>query len=309
MPSKTNIVILGLGAVGGYYGGKLASYYLKENRIIFFARGENEKAIRMNGLKLISDEEEQIIHPSILTNNAADVGPVDLIIICVKSFDLEKSLESIKPCIDNKTIILPLLNGIDAPERIKIIIPETEVWDGCVYLVSRLIAPGVVKVSGAINHLYFGSRNASKEKLKQVENIFTSANIKATLSENITETVWEKFLFISPLATATSYFNISVGSILKNNENKEILLKLISELKNVAAANDIILPQDIIEKTINKITSLPFETTTSMHSDFQKGNKTEVDSLTGYVTRLGRKLNIATPMYDTLLNALKEKIK
>ena len=309
MPSKTNIAILGLGAVGGYYGGRLASYYSKENRIIFFARGENEKAIRMNGLKLISDEEEQIIHPSILTNNAAAVGPVDLIIICVKSFDLEKSLESIKPCIDNKTIILPLLNGVDAPERIKIILPETEVWDGCVYLVSRLIAPGVVKVSGAINHLYFGSRNASKEKLKQVENIFTSANIKATLSENITGTVWEKFLFISPLATATSYFNLSVGSILKNNENKEILLKLISELKNVTAANDIILPQDIIEKTINKITSLPFETTSSMHSDFQKGNKTEVDSLTGYVTWLGRKLNIATPVYDTILNALKEKIK
>lgn len=309
MTSKFKIAILGIGGVGGYIGGKLASHYsnLNDFEIIFFARGENEKAIKLNGLKLIATQKEEIIHPAIVTSKPEQTGFVDLIICSIKNYDLETSIESIKTCISNKTIILPLLNGVDASDRIKKMVPQAEVWEGCIYIVSRLIAPGVIKESGNINSLYFGSAQAPKEKLQQVETIFKSANINTHLSENILQTLWEKFLFISPLATLTSYLNLCVGDILSNKQHEALLMNLLAELKNIADAKSINLSENIIQKIVDKVKTLSPETTSSMHSDFKKGNKTEVDSLTAYVVREGNELNIPTPYYSKIFLELKKQ--
>lgn len=310
MISKFRIVILGIGGVGGYIGGKLAAYYADSHdvEVAFIARGENEQAIASNGLRLITSEGEQTVRPAIVTSRPDEIGAADLIICCVKSYDLEASMELLKPCVGDKTIILPLLNGIDAADRIKRILPGTEVWDGCMYIVSRLIAPGVVKESGNINVLYFGSAE-DKEKLKQVESIFTSAHINAHVSDNIQQTLWEKFLFISPFATLTSYLNLSLGDILNNVQHEELLRNLMSEIKSIANAKNIHLPENIIEKNINKMKSFAPETTSSMHSDVQKGNRTEFNSLTAYVIELGKEVNVPTPNYDKIVRELKEKIR
>jgi len=309
MTSKFKIAILGIGGVGGYIGGKLAAHFSNSNEfeIIFIARGENEKAIKSHGLKLITSGGNQISHPTIITSQPGEMGLVDLIICCTKSYDLETSIESVKHFMSSKTIILPLLNGVDAADRIKKIIPQAEVWEGCIYIVSRLISPGIVKESGNINSLYFGSPQASNEKLQQVETILKSANINAHLSENILQTVWEKFLFISPLATVTTYLDLTVGDILKNKSHKELLIHLLTELKQIADAKEISLSENIIQKIIDKVRSLSPGTTSSMHSDFQKGNKTELNSLTAYVVQAGKELGIPTPYYSKTLIALKEK--
>ena len=310
MIAKFRIAILGLGAVGGYYGGKLAAHYSdsKEIEIIFIARGENEKTIKSNGLKLITSQGEQIIHPAVITSQPGPLGIIDLLLVCVKSYDLEMSFEPLKPCINDQTIILPLLNGVDASERIKKIFPGTEVWEGCVYIVSRLVGPGVVKESGSINQLYFGSEQGTKEKLERVHAIFRSAGLNAHLATNISQTLWEKFLFISPLATLTSHLDLSIGAIVSNNQHQESLLNLIRELKSIAEAKNISLAENIVQKTLEKMRSLPPETTSSMHSDFKRGSKTEVDSLTAYVIKLGKELNIPTPYYEQMLAGLKEKL-
>ena len=134
MIAKFRIAILGLGAVGGYFGGKLAAHYSdsKEIEIIFIARGENENTIKSNGLKLITSQGEQIIHPAVVTSQPGLLGIIDLLLVCVKSYDLETSFEPLKPCINDQTIILPLLNGVDNSERIKKILPQADVWRGCV---------------------------------------------------------------------------------------------------------------------------------------------------------------------------------
>jgi len=311
MKSKFRIGILGLGGVGGFLGGKLAAHFSNADDVetIFIARGENEEIIRENGLKLITSQGEQIIHPSLVTSDPEKIGLLNFIVCTVKSYDLEASLELIRQCVNEQTIILPFLNGVDASERIKKLFPQTEVWEGCVYIVSRLIAPGVVKESGNINKFYFGSADGSKENIFKVETIFKSAGINIQLSENILQNLWEKFLFISPLATLTSYLDRSIGEILGNESHAQMLFQLLTEVKNVADAAGISLPENIVQKLWERMHSLAYETTSSMHDDFQRGHKTELDSLTGYVVKLGKELKVSTPYYEKMLIGLREKAK
>jgi len=308
---KTKIAILGTGAVGGYFGGLLAGRYLNsdEAEIIFITRPATEKIIREKGLKMIMQNEEKIVFPQQVTSDPKSLGKIDLLICCIKSYDLEESLKPLSGSITQQTIILPLLNGVDAKERIEKLFPATEVWDGCVYIVSRLIEPGVIKDSGNIRSLYFGSTSGSSEKLNQFESIFKDAGIDTHLSSTILGTIWEKFLFISPLASLTSYLDLPLGAIIENEDHKKILIQLLSELRSVANAKGIHFPDTIIDSTIAKMERLPYETTSSMHSDFRKGGKTEYRSLTEYVVALGKKLNVATPVYEKIAESLKQKSK
>ncbi len=306
MTDKFKIAVLGIGAVGGYIGGKLASHFSNsaDIEIYFIARGENGKTILENGLKLITPENESIAHPS-----KKELTKADIVICCTKSYHLESSMDAIKDHVDDRTVFLPLLNGVDAVERIHKIFPSSVVLEGCIYLVARLIAPGIVEQYGKVHQLYFGSENCPVDKLKKIEAIFRSADIDATLLENIRKKCWEKFFFISTIATLSSYLDATIGAILANSLFKEKLLELMNELKIVAIAKNAGLPDDIINKTLDTMAGLPFDTTPSMHTDFKKRNNTELESLTGYVVRLGKEFNIDTPIYNEMYAALEIRNK
>jgi 2-dehydropantoate 2-reductase len=307
---KTKIIIAGIGGVGGYFGGLLANhFYDNENvEIIFVARGEHLKAIQKNGLKVIKGENEFIAKPHIATDNTNEIGFVDFIIIATKSFDLETIIQQLQPCINQDTIVLPLLNGVDSKERINKILPNNIVLDGCAYIVSRLKQFGVIENSGNIQTLYFGLETIENDKLVKLENLFKEANIEASLSRNISTIIWEKFIFISPTATATSYFDKSIGEVLSDKEHYETIMELIEEVKQIAKAKQIIVSEDITEKTLKKLKALPFETTSSMHTDFKnKKLNNELASLTGYVLREGMKYNLETPIYNKTYAELKKK--
>ena len=144
---KTRIGILGLGGVGGYFGGLLAKAYSKseEVEIVFIARGETQKAIAENGLKIITDSTETIVRPKIVSNNPDEIGVLDYLICATKTYDIKESLTLIKPCIVPETVILPLYNGVDAPERIRKIFPENDILQGCVYIISMIFSPGTIR--------------------------------------------------------------------------------------------------------------------------------------------------------------------
>lgn len=307
MTTKTRIGILGLGGVGGYFGGYLADKYFQSDKIeiIFITRPATKKIIMERGLKLITPQTEKIIFPDLVTSDPDTIGNLDYLICSIKSYDLEESLIPLKNCITENTIILPLLNGVDSKERINKIYPLTETLEGCVYIVSRQIETGVIKETGNIHTLYFGSNTVKLDKLKELEKIFLDANIECFLSSNIEQTIWEKYLFISSIASLTSYLNLTIGQILSNEIHRQTLIELINELKLIADAKRIQFSESIIEKTIAKMEKLPFETTSSMHSDFQKGSRTEFRSLTEYVAILGDKLNISTPLFDKIVSEFK----
>ena len=183
--------------------------------------------------------------------------------------------------------------------------PETEVWDGCCYIVAKIKEPGVVENTGNIHRLVFGYQNQSNERLLDFEKLLTNAGIEARFYENILTEIWKKFFFISTSASLTSYFDVSYGEILTNQERRQTLVDISTELINVANAEGIDLENSEIDKLIHQFEKLPVGTTTSMHRDFQAGKNTEVDTLTGIVLKLGRKHGISTPTYEKVYSKLK----
>ncbi|WP_289661387.1 ketopantoate reductase family protein [Flavobacterium panacagri] len=300
------IGILGLGGVGGYFGGLLAKAYFKsdEIEIIFIARGESQKAIKENGLKIVTDDTETIVHPSLVSNNPDEIGKLDYLICATKTYDIEESLTFFKDCIKKETIILPLYNGVDAQERIQKLFPENEVLQGCVYIISMIFSPGTIRKIGFYEKLFFGSKTTTDSQLEELQNILQKAKIESYLVKNIEETVWEKFIFISALATATSYLNQNIGEILKNTDSKVVYIELLHEIEDVALAKGLKLPKDIVTQTIIKLEKSPKEATSSMHRDLLAGKNTEAISLTQFVVNEGKKYGVKTPLYEKIANVL-----
>ena len=304
----TKIAIAGLGGVGGYYGGLLAAHCAanQDIEVYFVARGAHLKKIQEQGLKVITETGSFVAHPTLATDNVEEIGTVDYLIMCTKSYDLNETVEQMKPCIGSETVILPLLNGADISERIRALLPSTEVWQGCVYIVGRLNEPGVVESSGGLHDLFFGyEQNAGSERLLFMEKLMKEAGIKAHLSKNIRSVIWRKFIFISTTASLTSCYNVGFRDVLADEKLRPITMAFMKEVAAVAAAEGVEFEQDIIETTVRHIERLPFGTTSSMHSDFKAGRNTELDTLTRIVIELGRKHGISTPTYEMIYNQLK----
>lgn len=300
------IGILGLGGVGGYFGGLLAKAYYKseEIEVIFIARGETQKAIAENGLKIITDDSETVVYPKLVSNNPDEIGVLDYLICATKTYDIEESLLSLQQCIAQETVILPLYNGVDAPERIHKLFPENDILQGCVYIISTIFSPGTIRKNGFYEKLFFGSKTASNSKLNELQSIFQKAKIESYLVENIEETVWEKFIFISALASVTSYLNQNIGQILSNSDAKAIYVELLKEIEMVAKAKGLQLSDDIVNQTIVKLEKSPKEATPSMHRDYLAGNKIEAASLTKFVVEEALKYGVKTPLYEKISTVL-----
>lgn len=297
----------GIGGVGGYFGGLLANYYHQDENIeiSFVARGKHLEEIKRNGLKVIKADSEFIAKPSKATDHPSEIGIADFIIISTKSYDLETVVQQLMPCMDEHTIILPLLNGVDSKRKIEHLLPHNLVLEGCVYIVSRLKEPGVIENMGNIETLFFGLDQYESDRLNTLENILKKANINVTQSKNISTIIWEKYIFISAIASATSYYDKCIGELLLDTACVSTIQSLIEEVSGLAKAKNITISEDIMEKCMQRLKALPFETTSSMHSDYRNGkSQTELDSLTLYVIREREKLGLKCPAYQAISDRL-----
>jgi 2-dehydropantoate 2-reductase len=306
----TRIIIAGIGGVGGYFGGLLARHYAQsdEVEICFIARGDHLTAIRNQGLRIMKGESEFTAKPALATDRPEEAGRADFIFVSTKDFDLESMIQKLRPCIDANTIILPLLNGVNSRERIQRILPDLLVGDGCVYIVSRLKAPGVVENSGNIQTMYFGVDGKHETRFAVLEELCRTAGIEATYSQRISKVIWEKYIFISAVATVTSFYHKTVGEVLSDTTNRFYLMSLIDEVMAVAIARDIAVSPDIAVQTMKKVSALTPGATSSLHSDFiAKKTRNELEALTGYVVRSGTTFQIATPAYEEAYRVLQER--
>ena len=309
---KTKIVIVGLGGVGGYYGGMLAKQYADhpDIEIYFVARGAHLQKVQENGLTLITEKGTFQVYPTLATDDVTEIGTADYIIMTPKSYDLDATVAQIKPIVGSTTVILPLLNGIDNSDRIRTLLPGTEVWQGCCYIVARLNEPGVVESSGGVHRFNFGYEyKQNNERLIGFETLLKEAGIDATFHEKIMHVIWTKFFFISSTASLTSYFDVSFGALLTDEVRKATLVSVLEELLLVANAEGAEIEHTVIDKVIHQLEKLPFETTASMHSDFKAGKNTEVQGLTGAVIQLAKKHTIATPTYEQVYAELISRMK
>ena len=302
------IGIVGVGGVGGYLGGMLACKYhdVATVEITFIARGENLRIIKAAGLKLVTDGNERTVYPDHIFTDSEATQTYDLLILCVKSYDLEKTLQALKGCLKDTTVILPFLNGVDAAERIKTYLPDTVVLTGCCYIVARLESPGNVSVSGQLKQFFIGSAELEADALKRIADLFLNAGIDLTVTKDIDQTLWTKFLFISPFASITSAFDRSLGRILSNSYYKEILINLMAELKTLAEAKGITFQDGIVDTLLGKMALIPYEATSSMHTDLKKKNRSEAESITGYVVEEAAQLGLTVPAYTKMLAEIRK---
>ncbi|HXD77896.1 MAG TPA: 2-dehydropantoate 2-reductase, partial [Puia sp.] len=243
---KYSIAILGIGGVGGYIGGKLAASHVPGVRIIFVARGETREVLQKDGLRLITEDGEIVARPDLVSDDPAEIGPVDLLICAMKGYDLEAGLTAYRGCLAAGTVILPLLNGIGIADKVRAIVPGIECWDGLIYIVARQTGKGIVRQTGALREIVFGSAKASPGDLQKVASIFGSADMKATVADNIDLELWRKFLFISVMATLTCYYRSPIGEIRRDPERARNIPNLLHELQSVAVANGIAITDELM---------------------------------------------------------------
>lgn len=306
----THILFAGIGGIGGYFGGQMAHHYTSATdvKISFLARGEHARIMREQGLLLQTTKGEFRVQPALVTDNPAEIGQADFVLIATKSYDLAAMLAQLAPCIGPETVLIPLLNGVEHRATIAALRPETEVWNGCVYTIARLVGPGVVRESGGPGLIFFGAPDANTPKTALLQQLMADAGIRANVPADSVRTIWEKFFMISPLATLTSYLDKSVGAILADPRYTAQLQALFDELLAVAAAEGVDLPADIAAATLAKMAKFPYDSTSSMHSDYQRGSRTELASLTGAVVAVAHLHGLPVPTYEQMYAALQRRI-
>lgn len=300
------IGIVGIGGVGGYYGGKLAREYenSSEHEIIFIARGKHLAAIIDNGLQLYTREGDYIARPKLATDNPAQAGIFDLVFFCVKSYNLESSAQSLKTSITSNTVVIPLLNGVNITDRLRHILPDADIINGLVYISSSIDNPGVVRQKDGSCKLIFGMDDESANRYQYVLDILLKAGIDATLTDKISQAQWTKYLLICPIGSLTAATGKTFGEIIEDPILKNRLREMIEEVKTIAFARKVDLPSDVVDKTIELASRFAYDTKTSIQLDRERGNPTEIDILTAYIRQSGLELGIPTPEHNKIYNQL-----
>ena len=294
------IVVAGIGGVGGYIG---AHFCKLDDEVLFLARGNHALEIKAHGLMIKEDDGAFTAWPDNVMTTETLEGTIDLLLLCVKSYDIETVLTELAENMTPSTIIVPFANGVEHKEKIDALV-NAKVLHGAVYILAHKEADGVIVKKGKVFASLFGAEAYPKETAL-VSSLFEKAGLRHKIPENIEEAIWKKYLFISAFAALTSYFDISMRKVYELHKNwAETLLK---EIADVAEAKGIHI-QEEIAKALKTASSLPDDASTSMHLDFQNGSRTELETLCGYIVREGQRLRLPTPMMAKIYGVLKLKL-
>ena len=300
---KLNIGVIGVGGVGGYFGGKLAHRFSAmpdaSANIFFAARGEHLEAIKKEGLVVKSTEFGSITcRPALATDRINDFPEIDLFLVCVKGYDLMGVATAIKNRIKENTVIMAPLNGADIRERLRNEIKNGVILPACVYLSSYVEGPGVIVHIGAPGKIIFGRDpdhpgTTPHEVFRTLQESF----IPYEWREDANPAIWEKYIFIASFGLISARYNRTLGEILEEPSLKGEVVGIMNEIRSIALKKKIGLPDGIADLSLKKAAMFPRETQTSLQRDIhQKKGKSELELFGGTIVDLGQKLGIPTPV-------------
>ena len=288
-----NIVVFGAGGVGGYFGGKLAKAGFE---VTFIARGKTLETIKTNGLQVKSIFGDFKVHPKV-TDKVSEISGADLIILAVKSWQIEEIAKQLKPVINKDTMVLPLQNGADNADRLQDILNHENVLAGLCKIVSKIESPGVINHFAFEPEIVFGEYdNVKTDRVKSLKAVFDKAQFKVSLSDDIHLDIWKKFLFIATYSGIGALTRSLIGELRKEEHIKSILYQTAHEIVTIANAKGIGLKNSDIDMIMQVIDQLDPNTTASMQRDIMEGRPSELDNFNGYIVRTGRQLYISTPI-------------
>ncbi len=301
--AKLNVCVIGVGGVGGYFGGKLA-YTFSPNldfsvNIFFVARGKHLEVIKKNGLILKSPEfGSMTCKPRLAMERISDLPEIDVFLICVKGYDLMDVATSLRDRIKENTVMIAPLNGADIQERLRSKIKTGIILPTCAYLSSYVEEPGVVVHIGNPGRMIFGRDPDHPDHIPhEIFRLFEKASIIYEWQDDANPAIWEKYLFIASLGLISARYNRTLGEILEEPSLKEEVIAIMNEIYSIALKKNIRLPDGIVDLSLKKAAMFPRNTQTSLQRDIhQKKGKSELELFGGTIIDLGKKLGIPTPM-------------
>jgi 2-dehydropantoate 2-reductase len=296
------IIIMGAGALGGYFGARLAA---AGNDVAFIARGAHLSAIQQDGLRVTSARGDLHLRDAVATDDPRTLGPADLILIGVKLWDLQAAAEAVKPLVRPGTAVVAFQNGVSKDETLVDALGREAVIGGVAQIGAVIERPGVIAHTGTMAKLIFGELdNARSPRVEAFLAACEAAGVDAEIPADIRLATWEKFAFLVAMSAATASMRSRLGPIRANPRARGLLRDLMQEAVAVGQAMGVPLPDSYVEKRMGFIEKLPAEMTASMQGDLARGNRLEVPWLSGAVVQMGQQLGVPTPLnravYDIL---------
>ncbi len=296
------IAVMGAGALGCYFGGRLAQAGLET---AFIARGAHLEALQRDGLFIESPLGNAHITPVTATDDPAAVGPVDLVLFLVKLYDTESAARQMAPLLGPQTAVISFQNGIEAWERIGRIVGMDRVIGGTAFIPADIRAPGIVRHNGPFARLTIGEFDGRQSaRCEAIREAFMRANVNIAVVEDIQVKIWEKFIVLSALSGVTTLTRLPIGNILGDALCAELFAAAIEETSAVGKAACPDLPDDAAATAMTAVRGFPKPMRASMLDDLERGKRLELNDLSGAVVRFGEKFGVATPVHRTILQAL-----
>ena len=293
---------MGAGGVGGYFGARLQQ---AGHEVSFFARGRHLEALRKDGLAVESPHGHAHLRVRVFAD-PAEAGVADVVLFAVKLWDTESAAERLRPIVAANTIVIPFQNGVDSVQRLKTIFPEKSVMGGSAYIATRIAAPGVIEHIGTMAGLEFGplapSQRAPAEAFLAA---CQGAGVNAKLSEDIVRVIWQKFIFLVGVSSATAVSRAPLGVVRSDPELRWLFEQAMRETWRLARARGVAVADDYVESRLAFAQTLPAEMRASMAHDLEAGGRLEAPWLCGAVAHMSAQAGLDAPVNRAVFAALK----
>ena len=293
------IAIMGAGGVGGCLGGLLAK---AGNDVWLICRGEHLEAIKANGLKLVRPDSEFVVKVN-ATDDPAEIGPVDLVVFTVKSYQNRHVITAIKPLMGPDTSVITLQNGVESHEQLGAVLGPNHILPGAYWASSHVISPGVI-AEDVVAQISFGEVDDTESlRALDIRKVFREAGIETEIASDPLQVLWKKFIVLSALAGITSAAQTRPKELLLFPDARKMFCDAMEEALAVGLAKGIDLSDNLAQESLEYIDGLP-DFQNSMQGDYENGRATELDALSGAVIRLGKQIGVATPIHNLLYSVL-----
>ena len=296
------VLVVGAGGVGGYFGARLARAGVS---VTFLARGAHLEAIERHGLRVRSSADGEWTIKVDATGDAQRLAPADVVLFCVKSFDTQTAAEAIAPAIGPETAVVSLQNGVDNEETLGRALGPGHAVGGVAWVFAAIESPGVI-VHRLGGRLAFGELDGRPSpRLERLQAAFTTAGVAAEVSKDITRVLWEKYLLIGAQAGMTALTRAPIGVIRSTAETWLMYRRLVEELAALGLASGVRLAPDVVDSIVRDAAALAPTVFSSLHTDLTQGRRLELEALHGHALRLGQRLGVSTPMLFAVYAALR----
>ena len=297
------IAAMAAGAVGGYFGGRMAA---AGHDVAFIARRAHLDAIRKNGLKIESAHGDVQLKNVKATDDPNEVGPVDVVLFAVKLWDTEKAAGLARPLVGPDTRVITMQNGVDSYERVSAVLGADKTVPGTAYIATVLGGPGVVQHTSKFAILRCGRMDGKPDaRLQAFVDAAKAAKIDIQPQQDMNRERWQKFIFLSSMAGINCVTRLPIGQVLADPDTRAFYRKQLEECLAVGQKAGVHLPDDCVDDRMTFSDNAPPGMKASMLHDLEAGNRLELDWLTGKVVSLGRELGVPTPASEAVYAAIK----